>query len=64
MPQNGAMNSAALSNWRYTGYAAGWQLSEIPTPKELAALAEPYHPYRNVEAWYCRRVLDDRAGSS
>src|SRR5450759_3483741 len=29
MPQNGAMNLAALSNWRYTGYADGWQLFEI-----------------------------------
>jgi DNA-3-methyladenine glycosylase II len=42
------------------GFARGWGLAEIPTPVELTALGEPYHPYRSVVAWYCWRVADQR----
>jgi len=27
-----------------------------PTPKQLDALGEPYHPYRSIVAWYCWRA--------
>lgn len=41
------------------GYASAWQLDEIPSPKALIALGQPYKPYRSVVAWYCWRVADD-----
>jgi 3-methyladenine DNA glycosylase/8-oxoguanine DNA glycosylase len=42
------------------GFALIWELPEIPTPKDLMVLAEPYHPYRSVVAWYCWRAMDGR----
>ena len=33
-------------------------LSEPPTEKEMAALGEPYAPYRSVVAWWCWREVD------
>jgi len=42
------------------GYALCWQLPEIPTPKELMALGDPYRPYRSAVAWYCWRAMDTR----
>jgi DNA-3-methyladenine glycosylase II len=42
------------------GYGRGWGLGALPTPTELLALGEPYHPYRTVVAWYCWRVADQR----
>ncbi len=42
------------------GFARAWSLVEIPSPKELAGLGEPFRPYRSLVAWYCWRVLDDR----
>ncbi|MEM7411761.1 MAG: DNA-3-methyladenine glycosylase 2 family protein [Myxococcota bacterium] len=33
-------------------------LSELPKPKELTALAEPWRPYRSVASWYLWRVAD------
>jgi DNA-3-methyladenine glycosylase II len=38
------------------GYARAWQI-ETPTPKQLEALGEPYHPYRSIVAWYCWQVM-------
>jgi DNA-3-methyladenine glycosylase II len=40
------------------GFSRGWGLTDVPTPKELAALGEPFRPYRSLVAWYCWRVLD------
>jgi 3-methyladenine DNA glycosylase/8-oxoguanine DNA glycosylase len=41
-----------------TGYARMHDLAELPTPRELEALGEPYRPWRSVAAWYCWRALD------
>lgn len=46
------------------GFAKGWGLPEIPSPQELAALGEPFHPYRSLVAWYCWRAVDDRTAST
>jgi DNA-3-methyladenine glycosylase II len=43
------------------GFASGWQLADVPSPKELEVLGEPYRPYRSLVAWYCWRAADDRA---
>ncbi len=40
------------------GYARAYGLSELPAPKELAALGEPFRPYRSVAAWYCWRAVE------
>jgi DNA-3-methyladenine glycosylase II len=37
------------------GYGLAWAIP-TPTPKQLDALGEPYHPYRTVVAWYCWRA--------
>ncbi|MBV8462462.1 MAG: DNA-3-methyladenine glycosylase 2 family protein [Acidimicrobiales bacterium] len=42
------------------GFARGWELPEVPSPKELAVLGEPFRPYRSLVAWYCWRVLDQK----
>jgi DNA-3-methyladenine glycosylase II len=42
------------------GFARAWGLPELPGPKELVPLGEPFRPYRSVVAWYCWRVMDDR----
>jgi 3-methyladenine DNA glycosylase/8-oxoguanine DNA glycosylase len=42
------------------GFAKAWQLPDIPTPKQLAVLGEPYRPYRSAVAWYCWRTADTR----
>jgi DNA-3-methyladenine glycosylase II len=39
------------------GFGVAWQIP-TPTPKELMALGEPYHPYRSVVAWYCWRAAE------
>jgi DNA-3-methyladenine glycosylase II len=33
-------------------------LSDLPKPRELEALAEPWRPYRSVASWYLWRVVD------
>ena len=42
------------------GVRNGWgrihDLSAPPTPKELAALGDPFRPYRSTAAWYCWRA--------
>jgi DNA-3-methyladenine glycosylase II len=35
-----------------------YHLRDLPKPKELAALAEPWRPYRSVASWYLWRVAD------
>ena len=40
------------------GYALAYGLPELPSPKELAALGEPFRPYRSVAAWYCWRAAE------
>jgi 3-methyladenine DNA glycosylase/8-oxoguanine DNA glycosylase len=40
------------------GFARGWGLTDVPTPKELVALGVVFRPYRSLVAWYCWRVLD------
>jgi DNA-3-methyladenine glycosylase II len=42
------------------GFARAWGLAEVPAPKDLAALGEPFRPYRSLVAWYCWRVADER----
>ena len=39
------------------GFGLAWDIP-TPTPKELPALGEPYHPYRSVVAWYCWRAVE------
>ena len=39
------------------GYGLAWGV-DMPTPKQLEALGEPYHPYRSVVAWYCWRAAE------
>ncbi len=33
-------------------------LKDLPKPKELESLAEPWRPYRSVASWYLWRVMD------
>jgi DNA-3-methyladenine glycosylase II len=40
------------------GFSRGWQLEEVPSPKELAELGDGFRPYRSLVAWYCWRILD------
>jgi len=39
------------------GYGLAWDVP-TPTPKQLEALGEPYHPYRSIVAWYCWRASE------
>ncbi len=41
------------------GFARAWQLEEVPAPKDLEILGEPYRPFRSLVAWYCWRVADE-----
>ncbi len=43
------------------GFARAWGLPDVPKPKELDVLGEPFRPYRSVVAWYCWRELDLRS---
>jgi DNA-3-methyladenine glycosylase II len=45
------------------GYGLAWKIP-TPTPKQLDALGEPYHPYRSIVAWYCWRAAQMYAGSA
>lgn len=40
------------------GYAKIQGSDELPTPKELGPLGDPYRPWRSVAAFYCWRALD------
>jgi DNA-3-methyladenine glycosylase II len=44
------------------GYGLAWGVDPMPTAKELAALGDPYRPYRSVAAWYCWRAVDLHRG--
>ena len=44
------------------GFGLAWGVP-APTPKQLDALGEPYHPYRSIVAWYCWRATQLYAGS-
>jgi DNA-3-methyladenine glycosylase II len=35
-----------------------YELAELPKPKELEALAQPWRPYRSIASWYLWRVVD------
>lgn len=37
------------------GYAKAWGI-QMPSPKQLNVLGEPYRPYRTILAWYCWRA--------
>jgi DNA-3-methyladenine glycosylase II len=45
------------------GYALAWQV-DVPAPKALELLGEPYRPYRTVVAWYCWRAAEVYGGRS
>ncbi len=42
------------------GFARAWGLPDVPSPKELEVLGEPFRPYRSLVAWYCWRAADER----
>ena len=44
------------------GFGLAWDIA-TPTPKQLDALGEAYHPYRSVVAWYCWRAAQAYAGA-
>ncbi len=39
-----------------------YELPELPKPKEVERIAEPWHPYCSIAAWYLWRSLDGDAG--
>jgi DNA-3-methyladenine glycosylase II len=40
------------------GYATLYGLADIPGPRELEPLGDPFRPYRSVAAWYCWRAVE------
>ena len=34
-------------------------LRELPKPRELEAIAEPWRPYRSIASWYLWRAVDE-----
>lgn len=40
------------------GFARAFGLAQLPGERELAALGEPFAPYRSVLAWWCWRETD------
>jgi DNA-3-methyladenine glycosylase II len=45
------------------GYSLAWGIP-MPTARELAALGDPFRPYRSVAAWYCWRANEVFAGAA
>jgi DNA-3-methyladenine glycosylase II len=41
-----------------SGYAIAYRLKELPAPKALMELGEPFRPYRSIAAWYCWRAVE------
>jgi DNA-3-methyladenine glycosylase II len=41
-----------------SGFAHMYGLAEMPTPKPLVALGDPFRPYRSLVAWWCWRAAD------
>lgn len=44
------------------GYGLAYGV-DMPTPKELDALGDPFRPYRSVAAWYCWRAVELAKGT-
>ena len=40
------------------GFCIAFGGVEVPTPRAMESLGEPFRPYRSIVAWYCWRVLD------
>ncbi|MFN2615167.1 MAG: DNA-3-methyladenine glycosylase, partial [Actinomycetota bacterium] len=40
------------------GFKSIFGLAELPTPRALGALGEPYRPHRSAVAWYCWRAVE------
>lgn len=40
------------------GYARAWGLPDLPSPRDLAVLGDPFRPHRSVAAWYCWRAAE------
>jgi len=45
------------------GYRLAYGLDDLPDPRELDALGDPFRPYRSLAAWYCWRAVDVRPPS-
>ena len=45
------------------GYSLAWGVP-MPTARDLAALGDPFRPYRSVAAWYCWRANEVYAGAA
>jgi DNA-3-methyladenine glycosylase II len=43
------------------GFARAWGLGDVPKPKELDVLGEPFRPYRSLVAWYCWQEVEIRS---
>ena len=41
------------------GFAHAYGLTEMPTPKQIATMADHLKPFRSYAAWYCWRVCSD-----
>ena len=39
------------------GYAAAYKLKELPKPKALMELGEPFRPFRSIAAWYMWQAI-------
>jgi len=44
------------------GYAIAYGHEDLPAPRALADLGEPYRPYRSVAAWYLWRAVESPPG--
>lgn len=44
------------------GYGLAWGIN-MPTPRQLEPLGDPFRPYRTVVAWYCWRAAELNAGT-
>jgi DNA-3-methyladenine glycosylase II len=42
------------------GYAHAYGMADLPGPRELERLGDPFRPYRSAAAWYCWRAARDR----
>ena len=45
------------------GYGVAWGIN-MPTPRQLEPLGDPFRPYRTVVAWYCWRAAELYAGTA
>jgi DNA-3-methyladenine glycosylase II len=43
------------------GYARAYGLADLPKPKQLRELGEPFAPYRSIAAWYCWRAAEEQS---